>query len=578
MAYLAKEEGSLEQFAIAQAVSASSEGEELSLPSFIYFPLEEELKKLSSFMDNSRLCVGGYARDRGAEVPARLVASAKSWLCHAGIDRREDFLPLGEEDHKISPLDACAEILLSLRKAWDKKMAHAPFSSQQILVTVPASFDPSARQLVQEAAEKAGYPDIILLEEPQAAFYSWLQGQEDAWRKQLSVGDTVLVVDIGGGTTDFSLIAVENYQGDLSLKRLAVGAHLLLGGDNIDLALAYLAKGKLEAAGHVIDDWQLNALTHACRAAKEKLLQNKPPKSVDVTIMGRGSKLIGGSLKATLEREEVQKLVVDGFFPLVGPDQWSPTERRLGFQQRGLPYAQDARISCQLAKFLSLTGDSDSSSMERFVVPSAVLFNGGTLKAPALRQRLLELLNQWAAVLGQNPVKELPGGDLDFAVSRGAAYYGLARSGKAVRIKSGTSHSYFIGVEDAVPAIPGMPIPLKAVCIAPFGMEEGCELALEGQEFAMILGQPASFRFFSCSTPALPDGTNPVMGTVVRRWQQDLGELHPIESRMDRMEGDGKTINVKLKSRVTELGFLELWCVAPDERKWKLEFSIRKKT
>lgn len=582
MAYLAVDQPStIEQFLIPQVMGAGMQGEDPSLPSFLYFPLEEELKKKLSAIewDPSRSsCVGTYARNRGAEVPSRLVSSAKSWLCHAGIDRREALLPLNSTDEKISPLDTCAQLLKHLREAWDHKLADAPFVEQQVLITVPASFDPGARQLIQEAAEKAGFPEIVLLEEPQAAFYAWLQKHGEEWRKQLNVDDTILVVDIGGGTTDFSLIAVENERGDLGLKRVAVGSHLLLGGDNIDLSLAYLVKGKLEEAGHTIDDWQLQALTHACRSAKEKLLvDTKPPKSADVTIMGRGSKLIGGALKASITQEDIHKMIVDGFLPLVGPEERSPAERRLGFQQIGLPFVQDARISCQLAKFLSLTGESAAPSMDKFVVPTAVLFNGGTLKAVPLRMRILELLNAWAKALGKKAVIELSGNDLDFAVSRGAAFYGYARSGKAIRIKSGTSHSYYIGVEDAVPAVPGMPTPLKAVCIAPLGMEEGSEQSLDSQEFAVVVGQPVSFRFFSCSTPTLSDDTTPVIGTVVRTWKDDLNELHPIESRLDREENDGKTVRVKLKSRVTELGVLELWCVANDARKWKLEFDIRQK-
>lgn len=580
MAYMAPEaNATIEQFHIPQITGSKTHGEDPSLPSFLYFPLEEELKKKQTALpwdEDRSLCVGVFAKNRGAEVPARLVSSAKSWLCHSGVDRRENLLPLNGEEEKISPLNACAELLKHLHEAWNQKMPDAPFAEQTVLITVPASFDPGARQLVQEAAEKAGYPEIVLLEEPQAAFYAWLQKHDEIWRKQLKVGDTILVVDIGGGTTDFSLISVDDQNGDLGLKRIAVGAHLLLGGDNIDLSLAYLARNKLEEQGHAIDDWQLQSLTHACRTAKEKLLSgDKSAKSVDVTIMGRGSKLIGGSLKTSISQEEIKSLILDGFIPLVAPDEHSPVERRLGFQQIGLPFAQDARISCQLAKFLSLTGESDSASMDAFVVPSAVLFNGGTLKAPVLRGRLMELLDQWARTLGKEPVKELSGPDFDFAVSRGAVYYGHARSSNAIRIKSGTSRSYFVGVEDAVPAVPGMPVPLKAVCIAPLGMEEGSEECLDAQEFALVLGQPTAFRFFCCSAPALPDGTVPAIGSTVRRWKQELTELHPIESRMEKEENDGKTVRIKLKSRVTELGVLELWCVAQDNRKWKLEFDVR---
>lgn len=579
MAY-AKADGEITQFMIPQIIAAGNQSDDASLPSFVYFPLPEELstKVAGIEWDTGRNhCVGVFARERGAELPARMIASAKSWLCHSGIDRRSAILPIGADDdaEKMSPLAACASLLRHLKEAWNAKMPKAVFNKQTVLITVPASFDPSARQLVQEAAELAGYPEIVLLEEPQAAFYAWLQAHEDNWRKLLKVGDSILVVDVGGGTTDFSLITVEDSNGDLSLKRLAVGSHLLLGGDNIDLGLAYLAKNKMEEQGHTIDDWQLQALVHACRQAKEKLMSKDSPKSVDVTVMGRGSKLIGGTIKTKITQTEAQQFIVDGFMPMISPGDRSVIEKRSGFQQIGLPYAQDARITAQLAKFLSMTGEHDSTSMENFIVPSAVLFNGGTMKASALRKRLMDVLNDWAAQMGKESVKELPDSDYDFAVSRGAAYYGLAREGKGIRIKSGTSRSYYIGVEDARPAIPGMEAPMKAFCVVPFGMEEGSELELPKQEFALVLGEQAMFRFFSHSTPNLSDGTISEIGTVVRQWKSELSELHPIETYLEKKETDGKTVKVKLKSRVTELGILELWCVAEDGRQWKLEFDIR---
>lgn len=586
MAYAPIEEqekiSTIEQFLIPQITAAGIQGEEPSLPSFIYFPLQEELEAKIASVDGDpdrKYCVGVFARDRGAEVPNRLILSAKSWLCFSGIDRRSKILPSASQDDidKVSPLQACSSLLEHMREAWEAKMSDAPWKEQQILITVPASFDPSARQLVQEAAEMAGYPEVILLEEPQAAFYAWLHTHSDTWRTELTVGDVILVVDIGGGTTDFSLISVADEHGNLTLQRQAVGSHLLLGGDNIDLSLAYLAKGKLEEQGHTIDEWQFQALIHACRKSKEKIMSADAPHHVDVNIMGRGSRLVGGSLKAKISREEAHALIVDGFMPLTTPLERSPTERRAGIQQIGLPYAQDARISCQLAKFLSMTGEDDKNSdnMEHFVLPSAVLFNGGTMKAAPLCERLVELLNQWGTSLDKEAIKVLPNPDLDYAVSRGAVYYGLARQGKGIRIKSGTSRSYFIGVEDAAPAVPGVAAPLKAICVVPFGLEEGTELELNHQEFALVLGEQATFRFFSHSTRQLADGKEPTVGMAIKSWKQDLTELHPIETRLEKSELDGKTVRVKLKSHVTELGILELWCVASDGRKWKLEFDIR---
>lgn len=580
MAYAACGEESINQYSIPQITASGVQGEHLSLPSFVYLPLHEELKSKVAGIEwdpTRKYCVGVFARERGSELSDRMIASAKSWLCHSGIDRREKLLPVAAEDAsiKMSPLEACSKYIHHLKEAWDQQHPKDPFCDQQILITVPASFDPSARQLVQEAAEIAGCCDAILIEEPQAAFYSWLYKQGEEWRKQLRVGDKVLVVDIGGGTTDFSLISVAEEEGNLVLERIAVGNHLLLGGDNIDLSLAYLAKDKLEEAGHDIDEWQLNALQYACRRAKEQLLAEDPPESVDVTIMGRGSGLIGGTLTVTLDRSEITHMILEGFMPMVASTERSTTERRSGMQQVGLPYAQDARISCQLAKFLSMTGEGEDSTMDKFIMPTALLFNGGTMKAAALRQRIVDLLNSWAETMGAPSVKLLPDHDYDYAVSQGAAFYGMARSGKAIRIKSGTNRSYYIGVEDAMPAVPGREPPMKAICVVPFGMEEGTEGHLPEQEFALVLGEQARFRFFSHATATLSDNISPIAGTVVKNWKKELSELHPIEAMMDRGENDGKTVRVSLKSHVTELGVLELWCEAADKRRWKLEFDIR---
>lgn len=574
---------SLQQAPLTQAISSNNPGSSFSLPSFIYFPLPEEVQaKVAELPWNPSptVAIGTYARDRGAELPSRLIASAKSWLCHPGINRREKLLPLESDalENKMSPFEACAEILSHLRQAWNASMPQAPFENQKVLVTVPASFDPSARQLVQEAAAHAGYPEVILLEEPQAAFYAWLYAHANEWRNLLKVGDSILVIDIGGGTTDFSLIAVEEETGNVLLKRQAVGSHLLLGGDNIDLALAYLVKQKLEDQGHSLDAWQVQALVHPCRMAKEKLMGEKPPKSVDVVVLGRGSKLIGSTIKTEITREEAEELILNGFIPLVEPEEFSKTENLgMGIQQIGLPYVKDPRISCQLAKFLSMTGTSSSHQMDQFVLPTAVLFNGGTIKSKVVRDRLMSLLNHWAKKLRKPLIKELIGAEYDYSVSRGAVYYGLAREGYAMRIRGGTSHSYFVGVEEAAPAVPGISPPLRAVCIVPFGMEEGEERSLDHQEFVIVLGELATFRFFSHGTPKLSNGSEPAVGTVVRNWKQELTELHPIETLLEKGGEDGKTMRVTLKSKVTELGMLELWCLASDGRKWKLEFDIRLK-
>lgn len=564
----------IHQFPISQFIEKEIEGAHFSFPSFIYLPLQEEIHagffKLSGF-SNQNLCLGTYAAKRGGETAGRVITSAKSWLCHHGIDRRQPLLPLdcAESDKQISPFESIVLLLRHLREAWDRQMPEAPFIEQKVLITVPASFDPSACQLVNEAAQAAGYGPTILLEEPQAAFYAWLQTHSNSWRKQLKEGDSVLVVDVGGGTTDFSLIKVVQENGDLHLQRMAVGDHLLLGGDNMDFSLAYLVKEKLENQGHSLSEWQMQTLVHACRNAKERLLSDHPPEQIEITIQGRGTKLIGGQLTSTLTKEEVQNVITDGFFPLIDPQESSPPEKRAGFQSIGLPYAQDARISSQLAKFLALSNQNKDAIP--FALPSAVLFNGGAFKASSLRKRFMDILDKWSAKLQGSSVRLLDGADYDFAVSRGAVVYGFAREGQSIRIKSGVNRSYFIGIEEAAPSIPGIPTPIKAVCVVPMGMEEGSQQMLENQEFFLTLGELASFRFFCSTTSA----EIPHMGMVMKNWKQGLQELHPIEILLDKLPSDGRNIKVKLQSHVTEMGMLELWCVAADGRQWKLEFALR---
>lgn len=572
LSYVLKESDEVQQFKIPQTNSSQTLDAAFSFPSFLYFPLAEELEaKVASLPWNqeAKFVTGEFAKHRGAEIPSRLIASSKSWLCHSDVDRRQKMLPINGEElvEKMSPLEVTKEFLVHLKNAWNLKMQEMPFEQQKILITVPASFDPSAIELVQEAAKWAGYPEILLLEEPQAAFYAWIYDQRELWRKCLTVGDLVLVVDIGGGTTDFSLIGVEEQKGHLLLKRESVGSHLLLGGDNIDLALAYFVRQKLEDQNVTIDTHQFHQLVHQCRSAKEQLLSKEAPEEVELVLLGKGRRLIGNSIKTLLTKKEVDQIVLEGFFPLVDSTESSLPERRSGLQQIGLPFVQDPRVSCQLARFLSINGT--------FVLPTAVLFNGGTMKSPAIRERLLQLLNRWAETKKAPSVKELTGVDYDYAVSRGAAYYGLVREGKGLRIKSGTSRSYFIGVEESAPAVPGFSPPLKALCIVPFGLEEGEERELSQQEFSLLLGELASFRFFSHPSSVLENGEKIEVGTVVKDWKKYLTELHPLEVLLERKEGEGKTVRVKLKSKVTETGVLELWCMGPEERKWKLEFSIR---
>jgi hypothetical protein len=402
---------------------------------------------------------------------------------------------------------------------------------------------------------------VTLLEEPQAAFYAWLGAAGDRWRKELGVGDVVLVADVGGGTTDFSLISVADQGGDLALERIAVGDHILLGGDNMDLALAYGLAGKLAEKGTKLDAWQQRSLTLACRGAKEQLLGDENLAKAPVAVLGRGSKVIGGTIKTELDRADVTKSLVDGFFPVCDAAARPERGRRSGFQELGLPYAADAAVTRHLAEFVARHGR----------MPTAILYNGGVMKGTALRRRLGDVVRGWTG----GALKELGGIDLDLAVAHGAAYYGLVRRGKGVRIRGGTARSYYIGIETAMPAVPGMRPPMKALCVVPFGMEEGTETQIAGQEFGLVVGAPAEFRFLGSSVRKADRA-----GDVVEDWDDDIEELAPVETVLPASDGAaGTPVPVRLASHVTPVGTLELWCVARDGgKRWKLEFNVREST
>ncbi len=556
---------------ITQVVGPGEIDQRPTLPSFLLLPSEHEVPSSQLQLPWSgpmRYAVGTFARERGAELPHRLVSSAKSWLCNPAIDRTSQVLPFRgaqreldpemEGGERVSPVNASARYLAHLRAAWDDANPDEPADEQEVLVTVPASFDPVARELTVVAAREAGFDRVTLLEEPQAAFYAYLAAKGEAWRKELSPGDVVLVCDVGGGTTDFSLIEVADEAGSLALERIAVGDHILLGGDNMDLGLAAIVTRDL---GKPLDAMQQRALVHACRRAKEVLLGDKPPKTVPVSILGRGSKLIGGTIKAEVTREQAEAFLVDGFFPSVGVDARAERRRAAGLRELGLPYAHDPGITRHLAEFLGRFGR----------MPTHVLFNGGVMKAAKLQARITELLRAWAG----RDVRVLAGADLDLAVALGAAHYGQVRHGKGVRIRGGTSRAYYIGIESAMPAIPGFAPPVKALCVAPQGLEEGSTVGLPDDELGVVVGETSMFRFFAAATRK--DDT---AGALVDADSEGLVELDPVEKLVE-VEHDrkaGELVPVRLEAHVTEVGTLELWCVARDGRgRWKLEYSVRER-
>lgn len=556
------------------------------LPSFLYLPHESELAPGDlglPWTSSQDFAAGEFARTRGAATPIRLVASAKSWLCHPGVDRRAAILPAEApaEVARISPLTASIRYLSHLREAWNVAHPDAPFDAQDVTVTIPASFDPAARELTAEATRAAGYSGVTLLEEPQAALYSWIQHSAGQWRKDVKKGDIILVVDVGGGTTDLSLIAVLERDGQLELHRVAVGDHILLGGDNMDLALAYGVARKLAAQGTQLDPWQTRALAHACRGAKETLLGDASVDVVPVVVPSRGARLIGGSIRTEVTREELTRSLLDGFFPEVAVSDAPISRARGALTQLGLPYAQDAAITRHLGAFLSrqrgatteLEGFAAQPHDASFLHPTAVLFNGGVLKSGLIAERVLGLINTWLAAEGAASARLLGGTDLDLAVARGAAYYGYVRHGRGVRIRGGTARAYYVAVESAMPAIPGMEPPLQALCIAPFGIEEGTEAELPMQEFGLVVGEPVRFRFFGSSVRRQDQ-----VGTLLDFWAPDeLQELEEIEASLPA-EGrrPGEIVAVWLQARVTETGTLELEALpVGGSEHWKVEFDVR---
>jgi molecular chaperone DnaK (HSP70) len=544
---------------VVQLVSAGEVLPRPTLPSFLYLAGEHELPpealRLPWPAPADRV-VGEMARLQGTQVPGRLVASAKSWLCHPRVDRLAPILPWGEaapDGRRISPVDSSAAYVCHLADHWRHATGRA-LADEDVILCVPASFDEVARELTVRAASDAGLARVTLLEEPQAAFYAWLA--DHAASEPLSPGDVVLVCDIGGGTTDFSLIAVKGDPGQLVYERTAVGDHLLLGGDNMDLLLARRVEGRMMRGGR-LDPHGFQQLTQACRTAKERLLSDENRASWAITLGGRGAKLIGGALRDELGRAEAEELVLDGFFPRVGADV-APERRRSGIQEFGLPYAADPAITRHLAAFLRLHGAR----------PTAVLWNGGVLKSSSIRARVLAVLTDW---LGATP-RVLENAAPDLAVARGAAYYGLARRGTGVRITGGAARAYYVGV-DTAEVKPGQ---LTALCLTPRGFEEGAEVTLAGHALELLTNRPVRFRLFSSS-----DRVGDAAGQLLTVPADALAELPPMYTVLRFARSSQETaLSVNLHARLTEIGTLELDCVAratgnEQDDRWKLAFDLR---
>ena len=593
----------IKNFPVRQLVAAGQVEARDSLPSFHYEPAKNEFgdgnealqlpwakqraqqKKQKAAVNH---IVGTLARDHGAEAPSRLIASAKSWLCHTGVDRTQDLLPWhgAEDTTRLSPVEASARFLKHIRRAWDASFPDEKLADQDIVLTLPASFDEVARELTVEAAARAGLKRVVLIEEPQAAFYHWIDSHRDTWQEHVQPRQKILVCDVGGGTSDFTLILVrqnsDDPQGEVQFHRVAVGDHLILGGDNLDLALAQHLESRLAGDGNKLPPRRWDALWRQCRQVKETMLGASAPETMSVSLSGGGSKLIGGAMQCEVTREEVESLLLDGFFPATTLSE-RPQRQASGFQEFGLPYATDPAVTKYLAEFLHRhqeTGvDWDrTQGASATARPDIVLFNGGVFSSPAIQQRVIDCLRHWfpdeqsgeergegdeqsegwSPVILENP-------RLDLAVARGAAYFGMVRRGQGVKINSGLARTYYIGVEGDEPA---------AMCLVPAGAEPGEDIELEGHDFRLQVATPVEFPLYVSST-RLTD----LPGQLVPIDPEQLRPLAPIRTVLKTRGRDHHELAVQLATRITEIGTLELWChETAGDRQWRLQFDVRAAT
>ena len=529
------------------------------IPQFAAAGRMEALRTLPSFLYlGDQTYTGAYAREQGALVPTRSVHSAKSWLSNPDVDRTAKILPWDAQEgsRELSPVDVSSALIAHMKKAWDDSHPGFPMAEQEIVLTVPASFDEEARELTVSAAAQAGLDKITLLEEPAAAFYSWIANHLSQSQKSLLDGQTVLVVDVGGGTSDFTLIRISREGDRVQFTRTAVGKHLLLGGDNLDLTLGWLVEAKLEKQ---LSIKQRSGLRRQCAAAKERLLSDPSLTGVEITVLGGGSSLIGGTLRTSITRDEVLELALDGFLPFCALDAQPKEEKRSVFRELGLPYVSDPAVTRHLAAFLSSANSP---------APDAILFNGGFFIPDILRERVADVAAQW---FGKRPLI-FENQDLDLAVAIGAAYYSNVRTtGIGVLVRGGLPRSYYI-------EIGGADETLRTVCLAPRGTEEGATLEVDLPELQLVANKPVSFRLYSSLIR-----TEDPLGAIVSFDGADKDELHahaPLNAviRFGKPAGE-RLVPVKLGARLTEVGTLEIWCQSKiSENRWRLQFELRKKS
>ncbi len=545
------------------------------LPSFLYLAGKYDLPQDTVALpwqkeDGPAHIVGQFARDHGARIPSRLISSAKSWLCHGQVDRRAPILPWGSAEgvRKLSPVAATAAYLRHIREAWNSLRGEDPqnhLENQLVILTVPASFDEVARDLTVEAAAMAGLSSVLLLEEPLAAFYSWLMRHERNWQRRIAPGELVLVCDVGGGTTDFTLITLEDRGGDLRFERMAVGDHLILGGDNADLALARAVEKSGGVGSLSSDRWR--ALCHQCRQAKEEILEGRTAEK-KITLTGEGSRLIAGTLSTSLDRSTVEQIVVDGFFPMVDDIGNGGSSTRPAITEFGLPYESDPAVTRHLLRFLERHRHEVREKARRDEpAPDLLLFNGGSLKPRMIQERIRVAVARWFGVQTPDTPRIMDNPSPELAVAQGAAYYGLVKAGRGVRVGGGSPRSYYIGIGSRNQADQ----PSVTVCVAERGAPEGTTVALGEHEFKVRTNQPVVFELYASSYRS-----GDRVGDMVAVGDT-LTPLPPIQTVIQYgKRGIQASIPITLEASYTEIGTLALWCRSRiSTHRWKLQFQLR---
>lgn len=596
-------------FKIPQLTSAGEFSAVSVLPSFLYIPGEYDISRESikhPWKRERDLFAGLFAREHGSLVPSRLVSSAKSWLCHARADRQAKILPWGSENvEKISPVAATAEYLRHIRKAWNHSVKDEDdfLENQYVVITVPASFDEAAREFTLEAAREAGFgQQLTLLEEPLAAFYSWLVQHEYDWQDHVKPDELILVCDVGGGTTDFTLITLKEANGSPRFERLAVGDHLILGGDNIDLALARFVESKFPKQQPLTaDKWK--TLCHKCRDAKERLLDNKVEVNgnltgegradsdltgeatsgnqlhrVRITLKGEGRSLIAGTLAADLTMGELENILCEGFFPDVQPSNGAVKKSGKAIAEFGLPYEQEPAITRHIGWFLEKQRESIKSTLGKDPMPDLILFNGGALKPKLLQNRIRSSIRNWFGCYDSNLPRLLANPDPDLAVALGASYYGLVKQGTGVRVGSGSPRSYYVGIsqqdgkDNSLVEVKGdIHSPNQALCIVERGLDEGSTIDLPDMRFEVITNQPVEFNIFSSSFRS-GDKSGDILEI-----DDSLTPMAPLQTvvRFGK-RGDRTYVPIRIEPEYTEMGTLSIWCRSTiSNHRWKLQFQLR---